>query len=71
MEGWKLEAVIILNVLHDNLIAQLVEHKIGNLRVASSSPALGTGRNGPTVHPVANRPGIWTRLASWLFKQCL
>ncbi len=55
-----------------NPITQLVEYKIGNLRVTSSSPALGTSRNGPPIHPVVKWvPGIWTWLASWLFNQCL
>ncbi len=49
-------------------IAQLVEHKISNLRVASSTPALCIGRNGPLVHPTATWvPGTGTRLVSWLF----
>ncbi len=30
--------------------SSVVEHEIGNLRVASSSPALGTDRNGPPFH---------------------
>ncbi len=30
----------------DALIVQLIEHEIGNLMVASSSPALGIGKNG-------------------------
>ncbi len=38
-------------ITYDTLIAQLVEHEIGNLRVGSSSAALETGRNGPPVHP--------------------
>ncbi len=67
---------IILSWTHENVscgtpISQLVEHEIGNLRVTSSSPALGTGRNEPPVHPAMKWvPGIWT-LASWLFNQCL
>ncbi len=32
------------------LIAQLVEHEIYNLRITSSSPALGIRKNGPPVH---------------------
>ncbi len=53
-------------------IAQFVEHGIGNIDVASSSPTLGSGRNGPPIHPVAKWvPDIWTRLASWLFNQHL
>ncbi len=46
-------------------IAQLEEHKIGNIMVISSSPALGISRNGPPVHPVTKWvPGISIRLAS-------
>ncbi len=47
------------------LIVLLVEHEIGNLCVTSSSPALGTGRYGPPVHPVVKWvPVIWKCLAS-------
>ncbi len=50
------------------LVAQLVEHKICDLRVSSSSKAVDTGRKGPVAKWV---PGIWTRLVSWLFNQHL
>ncbi len=54
------------------MLSFVVEHKIGNLRVASSSPGLGTGRNGPPIHPVAKQViDIWTKLASWLFNHYL
>ncbi len=33
------------------LIAQLGENEVGNLRVASSSSTLSTGRNEPPIHP--------------------
>ncbi len=53
-------------------IAQLVGNMIGNLRLTSSSPALDIARNGLPIHPVAKWvPGKKTRLASWLFNQCL
>ncbi len=48
-------------------IAQLVENTLGNLRVASSIPVLGTSRDGPAIHPAVNWvAGICTRLASCL-----
>ncbi len=51
------------------LIAQLVDHQTCNPSDNSLSPALNTGRNGPPMRAVVKWvPGIWTRLASWLFK---
>ncbi len=50
---------------HGSPIAQLEEQGIRNLRVASSSPALGAGRNGPLVHPTVKWiHDILTRLRS-------
>ncbi len=57
-------------VFHENSlfkgasVAQFVKYEIGNLRVASLSQALGTGRYGPSIHIVEKWvPGILTRMA--------
>ncbi len=46
----------------DATIAQFVENEIGNLKVASLSPALGTGKNWLPVH-LAEKwiPGMCTK----------
>ncbi len=52
---------LVLELFTNASIAQLVEHEICHLRVTSSRPALGTGRNGSTIHSEAKwLPGIWT-----------
>ncbi len=35
------------------LIVHLVQHEIGNLQVAGSSPTLGIGSHEPSIHPAA------------------
>ncbi len=49
-------------------IIEFVEYKTNNVRVVGWSPAMGTGRCGPPIHPVAKWiPGIWIRVISLLF----
>ncbi len=48
-------------------MAQLVVHNTSNVKVAGSSPALGTSRHGPPIHPAAKWvPSVWIRIASSL-----
>ncbi len=50
---------------YDTVLAQLVGDMIGNLMVTILSPALGTSKNEPPVHPVAKwAPEKWIQLAS-------
>ncbi len=74
---YKIYEVTVHNALYVNIllhycstqIPQLVEDEIGNLRVTSSSPALGIDRNGSPIHLAAKWvPGHMNKLALWLFK---